>query len=58
MSVYDILEERGYIEQNNTHEENSESCSIKKKVTFYIGFGPPQQTASMSAISLSFRLWS
>lgn len=39
MSVYDILEERGYIEQN-THEAELRELLDKKKVTFYIGFDP------------------
>ncbi|MEE0776148.1 MAG: tyrosine--tRNA ligase [Bacillota bacterium] len=39
MSVYDILEERGYIEQN-THEEELRELLDQKKVTFYIGFDP------------------
>ena len=39
MSVYDILEERGYIEQN-THEEELRELLDKEKVTFYIGFDP------------------
>ncbi len=38
-SVYDILMERGYIEQI-THEEEVKSLLEKERVTFYIGFDP------------------
>ncbi|MDO4542130.1 MAG: tyrosine--tRNA ligase [Bacillota bacterium] len=39
MSVYDILEERGYIEQC-THEAELREVLDNKKVSFYIGFDP------------------
>lgn len=39
MSVYDTLEERGYIEQC-THEEELRALLEKEKLTFYIGFDP------------------
>lgn len=39
MSVYDILAERGYIEQN-THEAELRELLEKEKVSFYIGFDP------------------
>lgn len=39
MSVYDILEERGYIEQN-THEAELREVLADKKLSFYIGFDP------------------
>ncbi|MEG0873934.1 MAG: tyrosine--tRNA ligase [Clostridiales bacterium] len=39
MSVYDILEERGYIEQN-THETELREVLEKKNISFYIGFDP------------------
>lgn len=38
-NVYDILQERGYIEQA-THEEEIRELLGKEKVTFYIGFDP------------------
>ncbi len=39
MSVYDILQERGYIEQN-THEAELKEVLDNKKISFYIGFDP------------------
>lgn len=36
-NVYDVLEERGFIEQT-THEQEIRSLLEKEKVTFYIGF--------------------
>lgn len=39
MSVYDILLERGFIEQA-THEKEIRELLEKEKVTFYIGFDP------------------
>ena len=36
-NVYDILLERGFIEQT-THEEEIKELLGKEKVTFYIGF--------------------
>lgn len=39
MSVYDILEERGYIEQS-THEKELRDLLEKEKISFYIGFDP------------------
>jgi len=38
-NVYDILNERGYIEQA-THEDEIRELLEKEKVTFYIGFDP------------------
>ncbi len=38
-NVYDILSERGYIEQA-THEDEIKELLGKEKVTFYIGFDP------------------
>jgi len=38
-NVYDILEERGYIEQA-THEDEIKELLGKESVTFYIGFDP------------------
>jgi len=38
-NVYDILSERGYIEQV-THEDEVKDLLNKEKVTFYIGFDP------------------
>lgn len=38
-SVYDVLLERGFIEQT-THEEEIKEMLAKEKVTFYIGFDP------------------
>ncbi|MBM7561232.1 tyrosine--tRNA ligase [Fusibacter tunisiensis] len=38
-SVYDVLMERGYIEQI-THEEEVKALLEKERVTFYIGFDP------------------
>ncbi|MGI6588864.1 MAG: tyrosine--tRNA ligase [Peptococcia bacterium] len=38
-NVYDILKERGYIEQA-THEEEIRDLLEKEKITFYIGFDP------------------
>lgn len=38
-NVYDILEERGFIEQA-THEEEIRELLSKEKVVFYIGFDP------------------
>lgn len=37
MNVYDVLKERGFIEQT-THEEEIRDLLGKEKVTFYIGF--------------------
>ncbi|MBN2897981.1 MAG: tyrosine--tRNA ligase [Clostridia bacterium] len=39
MSVFEILKERGFIEQV-THEEEVKELLDKEKVTFYIGFDP------------------
>ena len=39
MSVFDVLKERGYIQQM-THEDEIRSQLEKEKVTFYIGFDP------------------
>ena len=39
MSVFDILKERGFIQQM-THEEEIKELLEKEKVTFYIGFDP------------------
>lgn len=39
MSVYDILLERGFVEQL-THEEETKELLKNKKVSFYIGFDP------------------
>lgn len=38
-NIYDILKERGYIEQA-THEEEIKKLLEQEKVTFYIGFDP------------------
>ena len=38
-NVYDLLKERGYIEQA-THEEEIRELLNKEEVTFYIGFDP------------------
>lgn len=38
-NVYDVLKERGYVEQA-THEEEIRELLGKEKVTFYIGFDP------------------
>ncbi len=38
-SAYDILEERGFIEQT-THEKELRELFEKEKVTFYVGFDP------------------
>ena len=38
-NVYDILSERGFVEQA-THEEEIRELLSKEKVTFYIGFDP------------------
>lgn len=39
MSVFDVLKERGYIEQL-THEDEIKELLKKENVTFYIGFDP------------------
>jgi tyrosyl-tRNA synthetase len=39
MSVYDVLSERGFIQQV-THEEEVRELLAKEKITFYIGFDP------------------
>lgn len=39
MSVFDVLKERGFIEQV-THEEEVRELLAKDKITFYIGFDP------------------
>lgn len=39
MSVLDVLQERGYIQQM-THEEEIRELLEKEKITFYIGFDP------------------
>jgi tyrosyl-tRNA synthetase len=39
MSVFDVLKERGYIQQM-THEDEIRAQLEKEKVTFYIGFDP------------------
>ena len=38
-NVFDILKERGFVEQT-THEEEIKEMLKKEKVTFYIGFDP------------------
>lgn len=38
-SIFDILEERGFIEQI-THEEELRELFLKESVPFYIGFDP------------------
>ena len=39
MSVYDVLQERGFLKQLS-HEEEIKELLEKEKVTFYIGFDP------------------
>ncbi|MDT8900989.1 tyrosine--tRNA ligase [Anaeroselena agilis] len=39
MSVYEVLSERGFIQQV-THEEEVRELLAKEKITFYIGFDP------------------
>ncbi len=39
MSVFDVLQERGFIAQVS-HEEEIRELLEKEKVTFYIGFDP------------------
>ena len=39
MSVYDVLQERGFLKQLS-HEEEIKELLAKEKVTFYIGFDP------------------
>ena len=39
MSAFDVLKERGFIEQS-THEKEIKELLEKEKVTFYIGFDP------------------
>ncbi|MGB9679552.1 MAG: tyrosine--tRNA ligase [Minisyncoccia bacterium] len=39
MSVFDVLKERGYIQQM-THEDEIKELLEKEKITFYIGFDP------------------
>ncbi len=39
MSAYDVLMERGFIEQT-THETEIKELLANKKATFYIGFDP------------------
>ena len=39
MSVYDVLQERGFLKQLS-HEEEIQELLEKEKVTFYIGFDP------------------
>ncbi|SHE63881.1 tyrosyl-tRNA synthetase [Caldanaerobius fijiensis DSM 17918] len=39
MSVFEVLKERGYIEQL-THEDEIKDLLDKQKITFYIGFDP------------------
>lgn len=39
MSVYDVLKERGFIQQM-THEEEIKSLLEKEKITFYTGYDP------------------
>ena len=39
MTVYDVLEERGFIAQV-THEQEVRDLLAKEKITFYIGFDP------------------
>jgi tyrosyl-tRNA synthetase len=39
MSVYEVLEERGFIQQV-THEQEVRELLAKEKITFYIGFDP------------------
>ncbi|MCG8484940.1 MAG: tyrosine--tRNA ligase, partial [Clostridia bacterium] len=38
-NVYDVLKERGFIQQT-THEEELRELLGKESVTFYIGFDP------------------
>ena len=39
MSVYDLLQERGFLKQLS-HEEEIKELLEKEKITFYIGFDP------------------
>jgi len=39
MSVFEVLKERGFIQQM-THEDEIRQLLEKEKVTFYIGFDP------------------
>ena len=39
MNAFDVLKERGFIEQT-THEQEIRDLLEKEKVTFYIGFDP------------------
>ena len=39
MSVFDVLQERGFIAQVS-HEEEIRELLEKEKITFYIGFDP------------------
>lgn len=39
MSVYDVLQERGFLKQLS-HEEEIKELLAKEKITFYIGFDP------------------
>ena len=42
-NVYDVLLERGFIEQT-THEEEIRELLGKEKVTFYTGYDPTPDT--------------
>jgi len=52
-NVYDVLNERGYIEQV-THEDEVKELLNKEKITFYIGFDP---TADSLHMVTTYRLW-
>ena len=51
-NVYDILEERGYIEQST--DPGIRDLLGNESVTFYVGFDP---TAEACTWAISFKLW-
>ena len=50
MSVFDVLQERGFIAQVS-HEEEIRELLEKEKITFYIGFDPVSYTHLNSRLS-------
>lgn len=46
MNAYEVLKERGFIEQL-THEEEIKALFEKGGVTFYIGIDPPRTACTL-----------
>ena len=55
-NVYDVLLERGFIEQT-THENEIRELLGKEKVTLYIGYGYESYATSWSPSNCTFWWW-